>query len=73
LTLLRIIELKLRRAGVSMTATAAMRHMRTLHSCLMWLPGKKKAVRMLEEPTAEQAEIMKVFGWKIAGGVLQEI
>ena len=73
LALLRIIELKLRRAGVSMTATAAIRHMRTLHSCLMWLPGKRKAVRMLEEPTTEQSEIMRAFGWKIAGGVLQEI
>jgi len=56
-----------------MTAKAAMRHMSTLHSCLMWLPGKRKAVRVLEEPSDEQAEIMRAFGWKIAGGVLQKI
>ena len=56
-----------------MTAKSAMRHMSTLHSCLMWLPGKRKAVRMLEELSDEQAEIMRAFGWKIAGGVLQEI
>jgi len=73
LALLRVLELRLRKAGVEMTAKAAMRHMSTLHSCLMWLPGKRKAVRMLEEPSDEQAEIMRAFGWKIAGGVLQEI
>ena len=72
-SLLRIIELRLRKAGVAMTAKAAMRHMSTLHSCLMWLPGKRKAVRMLEEPSEEQADIMRVFGWKIAGGVLQKL
>jgi transposase len=70
--LLRIIELRLRKAGVEMTAKAAMRHMSTLQSCLMWLPGKRKAVRMLEEPSEEQADIMRAFGRKIAGGVLQK-
>jgi len=71
MALLRIIELRLRKGGVAMTAKAAMRHMSTLHSCLMWLPGK--SVRMLEEPSEEQADIMRAFGWTIAGGVLQEI
>jgi len=37
------------------------------------MPGKRKAVRMLEEPSKEQVDIMRAFGWKIAGGVLQEI
>ena len=73
LAFLRIIELRLRKAGVNLTAKAAMRHMNNLHSCLVWLPGKRKALRMLEEPSAEQAEIMRAFGWKIASGVLQEI
>jgi transposase len=73
MALLRIIELKLRRSGINMTAKAAMNHMVSLHSCLMWLPGKQKAVRILEEPSKEQADIMRAFGWKIAGGVLQEI
>ncbi|BCO08874.1 hypothetical protein GF1_12500 [Desulfolithobacter dissulfuricans] len=67
LALLRIIELRLRKAGVNMTAKAAMRHMGNLHSCLLWLPGKRKAVRMLEEPDEAQADIMRAFGWKIAG------
>ena len=73
MSLLRIIELRLRKAGVNITAKTAMRHMQNLHSCLMWLPGKRKAVRMLEEPSEEQARIMQAFGWKIAGGVLQNV
>ena len=73
LALLRIIELRLRKAGVDITARTAMKSMHRLHSCLIWLPGKRKAVRMLEEPDDTQAEIMRAFGWKIAGGVLQEI
>jgi len=73
MALLRIIELRIRKAGVDMTAKAVMRHMNSLHSCLLWLPGKRKAMRMLEDPDEEQADIMRAFGWKIAGGVLQEI
>jgi len=73
MALLRIIELKLRRSGITMTAKTAMNHMNSLHSCLMWFPKKRKALRMLEEPSEEQADIMRAFGWKIAGGVLQEL
>jgi transposase len=73
MALLRIIELRLRAAGVKITAKAAMHHMSTLHSCLMWLSGKNKAVRMLEEPSVEQTNIMRAFGWKIGSGVLQKI
>jgi transposase len=71
-TLLRIIEIRLRRAGLNMTAKAAMKRMQQLHSCLIWLPGKRKATRMIEEPDNDQAKILRGFGWKIAGGVLQE-
>ena len=73
LALLRIIEIRLRRAGLSITAKSAMRQMHHLHSCLTWLPGKRKAVRVLEEPDETQAEILRAFGWKIVGGVLQKI
>jgi len=73
LALLQLIEIKLRRAGVDITAKTAMRHMRRLHSCLTWFPGKRKAKRMLEEPDEIQSEIMQAFGWKIDSGVLQEI
>ncbi len=47
--------------------------MHHLHSCLTWLPGKRKAVRILEEPDDTQADILRAFGWKIVGGVLQKI
>ncbi len=68
-----LIELRLRKAGLDMTAKAAMQHMNSLHSCLLWLPGKRKAMRMLEDPNEDQSEIMRAFGWKIDGGALQEI
>jgi transposase len=71
LTLLRLIELQLRRAGLDITAKKAMQSMRNLHSCLLWMPKKRKAVRMLEEPDDLQAHIAKAFGWQIKDGVLQ--
>lgn len=72
LSLLRIIEIRLRRAGLDTTAKTAIRHMHNLHSCLAWFPKKKKAKRILEEPDEMQAQIMQAFGWKIASGVLQK-
>jgi len=73
LALLRIIEIRLRRAGMSITAKTAMDHMQRLDSCLIWLPRKRKAMRMLEEPDEIQARIMAAFGWKAVSGVLQKI
>lgn len=73
LALLRVIELRLRQAGVHITAKTAMHHMHRLHSCLTWFPKKKKARRILEEPDEMQAQIMRAFGWKITSGVLQKI
>lgn len=69
--LLRLIEIKLRRAGSTLTAQAAMKQMNQLHSVLMWLPKRKTPERMLEESDEEQAQILSAFGWKIEGGVLQ--
>lgn len=73
LALLRIIELKLRRADLEISAKTAMYNMHRLHSCLIWLPRKRKAKRMLEEPDDMQKKILQAFGWKVSGGVLQEI
>jgi transposase len=70
---LRLIEHRLRRAGLDMTAATAMEQMRKLHSCLCWHAGKGKPLRMLEEPTQSQTLILRTFGHKIAGGVLQKI
>ncbi len=72
LALLRIIELRLRQAGLHISAKTAMHQMHRLHSCLTWFPKKKKAQRILEEPNEIQAQIMCAFGWKIASGVLQK-
>ena len=71
--LLRIIELRLRRSGLDITAKTAMPQMQKLHSCLLWLPKKRKAPRMPAEPNEMQDQITRPFGWKISGGVLQEI
>ena len=71
--LLRLIEIGLRRAGLTLTAQAAMQQMRQLHSVLMWLPGRKTPERLLEEPDEVQSQILGAVGWEIKNGVLQEI
>lgn len=72
LALLRLIELRMARAGLELTAKTAMCNLRRLHSCLMWPPGARKPERLLEEPDEMQAQILRAFGWKIVGGVLRE-
>ena len=73
LTYLQLIEIRLRRAGVKLSAADTMEQMQKLHSCLCWESGKSKPVRMIEEPTENQAAIMRAFGYEISGGVLQKI
>lgn len=73
LTYLRLLELRLHRAGIELSAAAAMEKMRKLHSCLCWEDGRSKPVRMIEEPTKNQAAIMAAFGYEASGGVLQKI
>jgi transposase len=67
---LRLIELRLARASLKMTAVTAMEHMHRLHSCLVWNERKKEPARMIEEPTEIQSQILKAFGHKVAHGVL---
>jgi transposase len=73
LTYLSLIRLWLKRAGVEFSADYAMQSMRNLSSCLCWQGDKKKPFRMIEEPTPDQAKILKVFGYKVQKGVLQNI
>jgi transposase len=73
LTYLRLIEIRIRRAGLSLTARTVMEQMQRLHSCLVWQKRKKAPCRKIEEPTELQAAILKAFGYKIRSGVLQEI
>jgi transposase len=73
LTYLRLIEIRLHQASLSITASTAMEHMRKLHSCLCWTASKSAADRMIEDPTKIQAQILSSFGYKVAGGVLQKL
>jgi transposase len=74
LAYLRLVELGLKRAGHPMSATKAMENMHGLHSCQLWSGGKGKMVRMIDEPTQIQAQIIKAFGHTVTqGGILQRI
>ena len=73
LTYLRLIENRLHRAGLSISASSAMEQMHKLHSCLCWKDSTTDPDRIIEEPNEMQAQILRVFGYKIAGGVLQKI
>jgi len=71
LAYLRLLEIRLARNGLKISAAEAMESLRTLHSCLLWPVGGRKAERRLEEPNEKQAAILKALGYKVAGGVLQ--
>jgi transposase len=73
LTYLRVIERRLREAGLEMSAGEAMDEMHRLHSCLIWQQKSKKPERMIEKPGDKQAAILKAFGYKVVDGVLQKI
>jgi transposase len=73
LAYLRLIDLQLKRAEVDMTASAAMRELHRLHSCLVWSSAHGKPKRIIEEPTEIQAKILKAFGHEISSGVLHQI
>jgi transposase len=73
LSYLRIIELRLHRANLDISASTAMERMHKLHSCLCWSADKKKPVRILEEPTSDQALILKAFNHEVVEGVLQKM
>ena len=72
LTYLRILENRLRQAGIPQTSDSVMETMRKLHSCLCWSASKSRPQRVIEEPTEDQSAILKAFGYKIASGVLQK-
>jgi transposase len=70
---LRLIEIRMLRANDKMSAATVMTNMRRLHSCLVWKSKQKAPTRIIEEPTKLQAQILKVFGYAVAGGgVLQK-
>lgn len=72
MTYLRILENRLRNAGVQHTADAVMTDMRRLHSVLSMRKGVRKPERRLETPSKTQSEVLKAFGCQIdSDGVLQ--
>lgn len=73
LAYLRIIEIRLRRAGLYITARKAMDSMHRLHSCLVWQGRQKKPTRIIEDPDQLQVRILKAFGHEIRKGVLQTV
>jgi len=73
LTYLRLLSLWLKKAGIMLSIDKIMESMRSLHSCLCWHSGKRKPIRIIEEPTPLQSEILSAFGYKVKSGVLQKI
>ncbi len=72
LTYLRIIENRLNRASLKVSAATAIKQMQSLHSCLYWTTKKGNPARLIEEPNEMQTKIIKAFGYKLEGGVLQK-
>ena len=72
LTYLRLLEIRLRRAGLMITARQAIEEMQKLHSCLCWTDGGSNPKRMLEELTPLQAQTISALGFESGGGVLQK-
>ncbi|PTN34483.1 hypothetical protein [Desulfonatronum sp. SC1] len=68
-----LLELRLAKAGLKLSAATTMQQMRALHSCLCWNAGARKAIRKLEEPNEAQAQIMKAMGYEVNSGVLQKL
>ena len=73
LAYLQIIENRLKKAGLKITAHTSMDKMHTLHSCLMWHSQKRKPQRMIEESDQIQSRIIEAFGFQVKRGVLQNI
>jgi transposase len=71
---LRLIEIRMLRANIKMSAATVMSNMRRLDSCLVWKSKQKAPTRVIEEPTKLQEQILKAFGYAVkTGGVLQKL
>ena len=74
LTYLELIKKRLEKANLDFSAAVAIGHMQNLHSCLCWKNKQRKPARIIEQPTKEQAKILKAFNHKITpSGVLRPI
>lgn len=73
LSYLCMLENKIRKNGLELTANRIMDKMHTLHSCLVYRKKAGKPERIIEEPDNEQATILKAVGYVVKNGVLQNI
>ncbi len=79
LTMSRLLEKRLKDAGIktelgSSSSSAIIEEMKSLNSVLYFYPSKRKAERVIEDPTKLQAEVLSLLGWRVADrGVLQQI
>jgi transposase len=72
MTYLRLIELRLKAAGLKRTASDVMDDMQRLHQGLVLKKGTRKPERRIETPSKTQAEVLSVFGHYVnSSGVLQ--
>jgi len=67
LTMRRLLELQVEPALGDVSAEKIIEEMRSLHSLLVWQPGKKKPHQQLEEPTPMQNDVLKAFGYAVDG------
>jgi transposase len=73
MTYLRRLELRLKEAGLALTAEKTMEEMRHLHSVLELRDGRSRPQRRLETPSKTQAEVLLALGYRMdESGVLQE-
>jgi transposase len=72
LTYLGMIQNRLDKAGLRFSARTAVKCMRRLHSCLCFVNKQRSPRRIIEQPSPEQAQILKAFRHKLTpDGVLQ--
>jgi len=73
LSYLRLLEMRLADAGVSMSAKRATEIMKKLHTTYIWMKGKKNPVRMIDEPTEEQMVVLNALGYTYKDGCALQI
>ncbi|MFH1888107.1 MAG: IS1634 family transposase [Pseudomonadota bacterium] len=74
LACVRIIEARLKKSGLHISCSTAMKAMQRLNSCLCVSKDRRKAHRVIEKPTALQANILRAFDHRVSSsGVLQQV
>jgi transposase len=64
LSYMRLLEIRLAKAGVSMSAKRATEIMKTLHTTYIWMKGQQNPERMVDEPSSDQEVVLKALGYE---------